>query len=186
MAAQSSHRNTISHAFMHIRSAVTPIISSKKHGVYLNSCPARLQVLMNCGPAPERARGDVMAAVTTKTAKRALQIAATRAPSFGASPASEFACSDCGGWRRHYVRVGCQLISVREAFGDWYFSFHWKGGGAEYATVGPVSHALCTCVVEGLCLSNLRLHVVLFCVYDLGPRSCQLCDLIRAHLGKMF
>jgi len=45
------------------------------------------------------------------------------------------ACSDCGGWRKHWVRVGCQLINVREAFGDWYFSYYWKGGDAEYAKV---------------------------------------------------
>lgn len=85
------------------------------------------------------------------------------------------ACSMCGGWNKHYVKVGCQMISIRvclhpaqvsasrccaccpdvrwltalqplvdgndtgrrqEGFGDWYFSWPWKGGYAEYTKVG--------------------------------------------------
>ena len=112
-----------------VREAIAPVLRSKRHGVYLNSCPARLQLLMNCGVAAERAEGtSIKKSPDTSLAPAGSDINV----SFGSQ---SLVCSDCGGWRKHWVRVGCQLINVREAFGDWYFSYYWKGGDAEYAKV---------------------------------------------------
>jgi len=97
-----------------VRALAAPLILSKKDGVYLNSCAAHKQALTNCG-------------MQKGTGSRT-----NRLNLYGKEV---LACSVCGGFRGHYVRVGCQLISVREAFGDWYFSFYWKGSFAEYAKV---------------------------------------------------
>jgi len=111
-----------------VREAIAPVLRSKRHGVYINSCPARLQLLMNCGLAPERGEAG-------KLKSSDLLVPSIPGGSDAPLGGGVLACSDCGGWRKHWVRVGCQLINVREAFGDWYFSYYWKGGDAEYAKV---------------------------------------------------
>jgi hypothetical protein len=106
-----------------VRALAAPLILSKKDGVYLNSCAAHKQALINCG---------MQKGTGSRTDSSEALAHVNRLNLYGKEV---LRCSVCGGFRGHYVRVGCQLISVREAFGDWYFSFYWKGSFAEYAKV---------------------------------------------------
>jgi hypothetical protein len=96
-----------------VRGAISPLLSSKKHGVYLNACPAHQQVLMDCGIAPERAKGSGIKTSASMYAASSTMSAGTA----GSDGAGALRCNDCGGWRRHFVRVACQLINVRDGFG---------------------------------------------------------------------
>ena len=111
-----------------VETALLSALSWKKHGFFINTCPARVQVLMDCGIAPERSKAD-----TLQHQQHGGGTGSERdsAPVEKVAFGSLMMCNPCGGWRKHYVRVGCQLISVREAFGDWYFA----GSSAEFAKV---------------------------------------------------
>jgi len=88
---------------------------SSAQGIYINRGPYHNQVISN-----DRSP-------TTSTAEDDLE-ELIRSPQEGA-------CDIRGGWSKGFVRVGCQRITLKESFGDWYFSYSWAGEKAEYATV---------------------------------------------------